>query len=119
MTCGNHIGALSVSVKSLYSKFSRCAAVTVDDAIKYYLSKELIACFHRCYASGVTEIPGDGLRAILLSCLRGQPTAHYGGSISTPKDRDNYKRLIRAGVLVTTEYSRVKFSSPAASQFIN
>jgi len=80
--------------------------------------KEFISYFHRCYASGVTEIPGEGLRAILLKCLIEKSTENGDGSILSAKDKEIYIRLIRAGVLVPTEGSRVKFSSPAASQFI-
>jgi hypothetical protein len=85
VTCGNHIGAISVSVNSLHLRFSRFVAVTVDDAMQYYLSKEFINCFHRCYASGVTEIPGEELRAILLRSLRDQSTAYDDGSSLSAK----------------------------------
>jgi hypothetical protein len=119
VTCGNHIGALSVSVNGIYLQFSRDSATTVDVAMQFYISKDFIPNFHRCYASGVTEIPGDGLRALLLRCLRDQSAVYNDGSISSAKDKDIYNQLIRAGVLVPTESLKVKFSSPAASQFIN
>ena len=111
--CNGHIGALSVSMKEIVKYFYHYDTVTVEDIVRFYLSKTMSSLFHRCFSCGLGSLP-EQMRACLVKSLT-------DGPLYVMRDEDSvaYGTLVRSGVLVETEDGLAKFASRAAASYMN
>ncbi len=107
--CNGHIGTLSVSMREIVKRFRHSTTVTVEEMMRFYLSKAMATLFLRCYSCGPDPIP-EQERACLVKCLA------LGQLSESP---EVYGRLIRSGVLEETATGTLAFTSPAAASYIN
>eukprot|EP01033_Poteriospumella_lacustris_P016614 gene16614-11886_t len=110
--CNGHIGALSVSMKEIVKYFYHCP-VTVQDIVRFYLSKTMSSLFHRCFSCGLGSLP-EQMRACLVRSLT-------DGPLFVQRDEDfvAYGTLVRSGVLVETEDGLATFASRAAASYMH
>jgi hypothetical protein len=118
VNCNGHMGALFVSVTKIRNHFLKCQNISVDDVLQYYFSKTAVDEFRRCFSSGVIIVP-DEIRKLLVLCLREKSVIFDETTFFTKEAKLAYRSLLSSGVLVASVDSKVKFSSPIASRFIN
>jgi hypothetical protein len=110
--CQGHIGVLYVSLRTITDEFFHRSQVTVQDVVGFYLSKDMVKCFSRCYKSGVSTLPEE-MRKYLARSVGTGPVPVL------PEGVEACTLLVRSGVLEEPANGLAQFTSPAASAFIN